>query len=138
MPRRHRQSKQRAASWQLLSRLTVGPVGMTDRAAWTQYRDAVLEFAPQPGRRPEAWWAFEPRIPAALRFEEVTTLGQFEALERARLAWLAGTDRLDVDEIAAIERDAVLLPDHPGFAEPAITIRDALRVAAILRGQPNE
>ncbi len=131
MPRRLRQSKARTASWQLLSRLTVGPVSMIDRAAWVQYREAVLDFAPQPGRRPEAWWAFEPRIPAELRFEEVATLDQFERLERARLAWLAGTDRLTVDEIAEIERDAVQFPDHPGFTEPAITIRDALRA----RGQ---
>jgi hypothetical protein len=138
MPRRLRQSKQRVASWQLLSRLTVGPVSMIDRAAWVQYRDAALDFAPQAGRRPEAWWAFEPRIPAELRFEEVTTLDQFERLERARLAWLAGTDRLTVNEIEEIERGAVEFPTHPGFTEPAITIRDALRAAAILRGQPNE
>ncbi|MDQ3345871.1 MAG: hypothetical protein M3473_06190 [Chloroflexota bacterium] len=111
---------------------------MTDRAAWVQYRDAILDFAPQAGRRPEAWWAFEPRIPAELRFEEVATLDQFEALERARLAWLAGTDRLTVDEIEEIERDARQFADHPGFVSPAITIRDALRAAAILRGQPNE
>jgi len=131
MPRRHRQSKQRVASWQLLSRLNVGPVNMTDRPAWTQYREAALDFAPQAGRRPEAWWAFEPGIPAGLHFEEVATLDGFEALERARLAWLAGTDRLTVDEIAEIERDAVQFPDHPGFAEPAITVREALRA----RGQ---
>ncbi len=137
MPRRLRQSKQRVASWQLLSRLNVGPVSMTDRPAWLLHREAVLDFAPQAGRRPEAWWAFEPRIPAELRFEEVTTLDEFEALERARLAWLAGTDRLDPDEIEAIERDAVQFPDHPGFVSPGHIIRDALRAAAILkRTQP--
>jgi len=113
MPRRLRQSKQRTASWQLLSRLTVGPVSMIDRAAWVQYREAVLDFAPQAGRRPSGWWAFEPRIPAGLRFEEVTTLEEFERLERARLAWLAGTDRLDVDEIEAKRARCRPAPDSP-------------------------
>lgn len=135
MPRRLRQSKARTASWHLLSRLTVGPVGAIDRAVWVQYREQVLAHAPQAGRRPESWWHFEPFIPADLRDGDAPgSLEEFEALERARLAWLAGTDRLDVDEIAEIERDAVQFPDHPGFVEPAITIRDALRAAAILRG----
>jgi hypothetical protein len=126
MPRRLRQSKQRVASWQLLSRLNVGPVSAIDRPAWLLHREAALDFAPQAGRRPSAWWHFEARVPTELRFEEVTTLDQFEALDRARLAWLAGTDRLTVDEIEEIERDARQFADHPGFVEPAITIRDAL------------
>ncbi len=105
MPRRLRQSKARTASWHLLSRLTVGPVGMTDRDAYGQYREQVLAHAPQAGRRPESWWHFEPFIPADLRDGDAPgSLEEFEPLERARLAWLAGTDRLDVDEIAEIER----------------------------------
>ena len=132
--RARRARESRSLTWQHLSRLNTGPVELADGAAYRQNREQVLDFAPQAGRRPESWWMFEPDVPPRLRFEEVTTLDHLEALEEARLAWLAGTDRLDVDEIEAIERDAVLLPTHPGFAEPANTIRDALRAAAILRG----
>jgi len=128
MPRRLRQSKQRTASWQLLSRLTVGPIELADRDAYELYREQVLAHGPQAGRRPESWWAFEPDVPSRLRDgDNLDSVDEFDQLEDERLRWLVESGHLEPHEFEAIEEGARAFPSHSGYSRPAAVVRIARR-----------
>lgn len=68
------------------------------RAAWERHGAWMLDHDARPGRRPEAFWQYEPGIPASLRPRH--------ADHHARLGWLASHGHVAPAETRAIERIA--------------------------------
>lgn len=106
MPVRPRRQRRLHFEWspRMALALSIGPAPgsalPTDaamREAWEAFGRSYLLASGSPGRRPWAWWAFEPGVPAPLRATRPELVPiedaddarrEADALEARRAAWL--------------------------------------------------